>query len=202
MGGHDERRQAPATGRNRDPILAVLRRILPPAGLVLEIASGTGEHAVHFARHLPGLAWQPSDPSPEARASIAAWTVSEALPNVLPPLPLDALAKPWPLARADAIICINMIHISPWEATEGLMTQAGQLLGPGGVLYLYGPFRRPPRELEPGNLAFDQDLKRRDPRWGLRTVDDVAACARANGLLPGEVVEMPANNISVVFHKH
>jgi SAM-dependent methyltransferase len=197
----DDRRSAPATQRNRDPILGVLRPLLPDAGLVLEIASGTGEHAIHFARHFPALRWQPSDPSPEARASIAAWTAAEGLANLLPPLDLDAASEAWPIAHADAVLCINMIHISPWEATEGLMRGAGRVLKAGQPLYLYGPFRRPGRELEPSNAAFDADLRLREARWGLRELDEVAACAAANGLAFESVVEMPANNLSVIFHR-
>ena len=131
MSAKDHRRSAPATERNREPILAVLREVLPGAGTVLEVASGTGEHAVFFARHLPGLVWQPSDPSPELRESIAAWAAAEGAGNVLPPLDLDAASADWPAAQADAMVCINMIHISPWAATEGLMRGAGTLLRAG-----------------------------------------------------------------------
>jgi len=197
----DERRHAPAAQRNREPILDVLRRVLPPSGLVLEIASGSGEHAIHFARGLPGLRWQPSDPSPEARASIAAWIAAEDAGTVLPPIAVDAASTEWPIAHADAIACINMVHISPWEATEGLMRGAGHLLPSGAPLVLYGPYRRADRPLEPSNAAFDLDLKRRDPRWGLREVDDVARCAASHGLQLEEIVEMPANNLTVVFRK-
>ena len=197
----DHRRSAPATQRNREPILHVLRKVLPQSGLVLELASGTGEHIVHFARSLPLLRWQPSDPEPDARASIAAWVAAEALGNVQPPLDLDATGEAWPIARADAALCINMIHISPWAATAGLMRGAGRLLGPGQPIFLYGPFRRPGRVLEPSNAAFDADLKQRDPRWGLRDLDEVAACAQINGLELDGVIEMPANNLSVVFRR-
>lgn len=197
----DERRSAPATLRNREPILSVLRRALPASGLVLEVASGTGEHAVHFARALPGLRWQPSDPSRDARRSIAAWGAAEKLNNVLPPLDLDAASAAWPIAHADAVICINMIHISPWEATEGLMHGAGRLLSMGQPLYLYGPYRRTGHPLEPSNAAFDADLRLRDERWGLRELEDVSACATASGLMLEQVIEMPANNLSVVFRK-
>lgn len=197
----DNRRSAPATQRNREPILAVLRKVLPASGLVLEVASGTGEHAVHFARALPALRWQPSDPSPDARASIAAWAAAEELANLLPPLDLDAAAQTWPIARADALVCVNMIHISPWAATEGLMRGAGRVLAPGASLYLYGPYRRTGYPLEPSNAAFDEDLRRRNPDWGLRELDEVAACAKANGLILAEVVEMPANNLSVIFRR-
>jgi hypothetical protein len=198
----DDRRSAPATLRNRDPILGVLRPALPETGLVLEIASGTGEHTMHFAAAMPALRWQPSDPSPDARASIAAWANAAGLANVLPPLDLDAASEAWPIARADAVLCINMIHISPWEATEGLMGGAARVLAPGQPLYLYGPYRRPGRAIEPSNAAFDADLRRRDPRWGLRDLDVVMACAEANGLLFDRVIEMPANNLSVIFRKH
>jgi hypothetical protein len=179
----------------------VLRPALPETGLVLEIASGTGEHTMHFAAAMPALRWQPSDPSPDARASIAAWANAAGLANVLPPLDLDAASEAWPIARADAVLCINMIHISPWEATEGLMGGAARVLAPGQPLYLYGPYRRPGRAIEPSNAAFDADLRRRDPRWGLRDLDVVMACAEANGLLFDRVIEMPANNLSVIFRK-
>jgi SAM-dependent methyltransferase len=201
MPGDDGRSHAPAAARNRDPILDVLRTELPPSGLVLEIASGTGEHAVHFARALARLTWQPSDPSPEARRSIAAWTAAAGCANILPPLDLDVTGEAWPVERAAAVVCINMIHISPWEATEGLMRGAGRLLGSGAPLYLYGPFRRGDHPLEPGNAAFDDDLRRRDPRWGLRELDAVTACAARHGFARCTVVAMPANNLSVIFRK-
>lgn len=197
----DHRRHAPAVARNRDPILAVLREVLPQTGLVLEIASGTGEHAVHFAAALPELSWQPSDPDPDARASIAAWRNSEAVPNLLAPIQLDAASSAWSLAQADAIVCINMIHISPWQATEGLMAGAARLLSAGQPLFLYGPFRQAAHPVEPSNQAFDDDLRQRDRRWGLRHLDDVRACAEARGLKLNRVEDMPANNLSVVFRK-
>ena len=197
----ERRRFAPATQRNRDPILDVLRQELPESGLVLEVASGSGEHVVHFARALAGLEWQPSDPSAEARESIAAWLASEPADNVRQPLDLDAASSDWPLDRADAVVCINMIHISPWEASEGLMRGAGRILPSGAPLYLYGPYRRAGHPIEPSNAAFDESLKARDPRWGLRLLDDVVACAAKNGLRLTRVVEMPANNLSVVFRK-
>jgi SAM-dependent methyltransferase len=198
---NDGRRSAPATLRNRDPILDVLRPVLPDSGLVLEVASGTGEHAVYFAEALPALRWQPSDPSPDARASIAAWAAAARLGNVLPPLDLDAGGEAWPIGRADAVLCINMIHISPWAATEGLMRGAGSLLGPGQPLYLYGPYRHPGHPIEPSNAMFDADLRLRDERWGLRDLGAVTACARASGLALESVIEMPANNLSVIFRK-
>ncbi len=190
---------APATLRNRDAILAVLRDILPARGLLLEVASGSGEHIVHIAAALPGLTFQPSDPSAEALASIAAWTAEQALQNVLPPLRIDATVDNWPVDRADAILCINMIHIAPWAATEGLFRNAGRILREGGPLYLYGPFRRPGRELEPGNAAFDASLRERDAGWGLRALDEVETLAKAAGFGQAQVVEMPANNLSVTF---
>ncbi|MEW9854272.1 DUF938 domain-containing protein [Novosphingobium sp. M1R2S20] len=198
---HDARRQAPAVARNRDAILRVLHDVLPPKGLVLEIASGTGEHAVHFARALPELTWQPTDPSPEARESISAWRAEAQLDNLSEPLELDAASAEWPLDRADAILCINMIHISPWEATIGLMAGAQQLLSPGAPLVLYGPYLRSDRPLEPSNAAFDADLKARDPRWGLRKLDEVTDMAKAHGLSRDGVVEMPANNLTVIFRR-
>lgn len=197
----EARRFSPSTARNRDPILAVLRRVLPATGFVLEIASGTGEHAVHFASNLPALTWQPSDPDPDARASIEAWRASTALPNLRPPLALDVTADPWPVTRADAIVCINMIHISPWAATVALMAGAVRLLPPGGVLFLYGPYRRDGRHTAPSNEAFDQDLRRRNPAWGVRELGEVGALARRGKLDPAEIVEMPANNLSVVFRR-
>ena len=195
------RQFAPSAQRNRDPILAVLRETLPAKGLVLEIASGSGEHAMHFAAALPGLSFQPSDPNAEARASIDAWAKEAALPNLLPALALDASTPGWPLARADAVICINMIHISPWAATQGLIAEAARLLPPGGPLYLYGPYRQSGVPLAPSNAAFDESLRSRDPRWGLRELDTVAALAAAAGFGPPEVTAMPANNLSVVFRK-
>lgn len=197
----DARRSSPAAQRNKDPLLAVLREVLPPVGLVLEVASGTGEHAVHFARQLPGLTWQPSDPSAEARRSIAAWASIESLPNLHPPLELDASAADWPIAHADAMLCINMVHISPWSATEGLLHGAARLLPSGGPLVLYGPYRRQGIPTAPSNEAFDADLRRRDSRWGLREFDAVLALAGRNALALERVVEMPANNLVLVLRR-
>ena len=195
------RRHAPATLRNREPILAVLRNVLPTRGLVLEVASGSGEHAVHFAKALPQVTWQPSDPSADARVSISAWREEADLENVLPPIALDAAADTWALERADAIVCINMIHISPWEATVGLMRGAERILASGAPLVLYGPFIHPDLPLEPSNAAFDADLKARDPRWGLRQLEAVCDCASDHGLEREAVVEMPANNIMLVLRR-
>ena len=201
MSQREDRQYAPAAARNREPILRALRSILPASGLVLEVASGTGEHIVHFAKAMPMLTWQPSDPSQGARRSIAAWITSEGLGNVLPPLDLDAMSDSWPLDHAAALVCINMIHISPWAATEGLLEGASRILDEGAQLYLYGPFRQAARPIEPSNAAFDTDLRHRDPRWGLRDLDEVTAWAATHGLRLDLVVEMPANNLSVVFRK-
>lgn len=196
---HDARQFSPSTARNRDPILDVLRQALPPSGLVLEIASGTGEHAVHFAAHLPKLEWQPSDADAEARRSIAAWRAAAALPNLRPPLVLDVTVEPWPVARADAIVCINMIHIAPWSAAEALARGAARTLPRGGVLFLYGPYRREGRHTAPSNEAFDRDLKQRNSKWGVRDLEDVLKLAARNGLSMHRILEMPANNLSIVL---
>jgi hypothetical protein len=197
----DLRRWAPATLRNREPILELLRKIVPASGRVLEVASGTGEHIVYFAHHLPNLQWLPSDASLAARQSIRAWAEAERLPNVDEPLELDAAHSAWPVDHAAVVICINMIHISPWEATVGLMRGAMQVLPAGGPLYFYGPFRRPDRPLEPSNEAFDRDLRNRDATWGLRELDKVIACGSKYGLTFEACVDMPANNLSIVFRK-
>lgn len=190
---------APATARNRDPILEVLLRVLPPAGLVLEVASGTGEHAAWFAPRLPALSWQPSDPDAVARDSIEAWRQAANAGNLLPPLDLDVRRWPWPVDRAEAVVAINMIHISPWQATEGLLRGAATLLGPGAPLVLYGPFRREGRHTAPSNEAFDADLRMRDPSWGVRDLEAVTEAAEAFDLV--EVVAMPANNLTVVLRR-
>jgi hypothetical protein len=192
---------APAVARNREPILAVLRRVLPERGLVLEIASGSGEHAVHFAAALPQLTWQPTDPDPEARESIAAYRVAAQLTNLLPPIALDAASPTWPVAQADAMVAINMIHIAPWAAAEGLMVGAERLLPAGGVLFLYGPFREHGQHTAPSNAAFDESLRARDREWGVRDLDEVAALASQHGFALEERIAMPANNLSVVFRR-
>jgi hypothetical protein len=193
------RRHAPATERNREPIAVVLADELPQRGLMLEIASGSGEHCAFFASRFPNLQWQPSDPEDAARASIAEWCAG--LPNVLPPLALDAAAEAWPIAAADAILCVNMVHISPWEATLGLMTGAGRLLAAGAPLILYGPYRQRDVPTAESNEAFDVSLKARDSRWGLRHVEDVSAAAAAHRLALQRMVPMPANNLSLVFRR-
>jgi SAM-dependent methyltransferase len=197
----DHRRSAPAAARNAAPITEVLRAVLPARGLVLEIASGSGEHALHFAREFPGLLFQPSDPEPAAVRSIEAWRAEAGLFNLLPALAFDAQATEWPVAAADAILCINMIHISPWAAAEGLMRGAARLLAPGAPLYLYGPYRQAGVETAPSNDAFDENLKARDPDWGVRDLEAVVAEAERNGLCLESVTPMPANNLSVVFRR-
>lgn len=195
------KQSSPAAERNKDPIADRLREILPERGLVVEIASGSGEHAVHFARLFPKLLWQPTDPEPVSLRSIEAWRAEAGFFNLLPAIALDVRAASWPVAQADAIICINMVHISPWSATLGLMRGAGRLLPPGAPLYLYGPFFQEGVETAPSNLAFDADLKARNPEWGLRSVDQVAAEAEAQGFGLERLVDMPANNLSLVFRK-
>jgi SAM-dependent methyltransferase len=192
---------APAAARNREPILSVLRRVLPKHGTVLEIASGSGEHVVHFAAGLPNLAWQPTDMDPTALKSIEAHRGSAALPNIFPALRLDVEAASWPVTRADAVVCINMLHIAPWSAAEGLMAGAGRVLPVGGVLYLYGPFQENGRHTAPSNAAFHASLRARNPDWGVRDLRDVAEMAVRNGLELIERIAMPANNLSVVFRR-
>lgn len=194
------KRHAPATERNREPIAAVLREVLPASGTVLEVASGTGEHSAYFARLFPNLVWQPSDADAGALSSIEAWAADSGAPNLLPPVVLDA-AGTWPLGAADAVLCVNMVHISPWTATSGLMRGAEQVLEPGGPLVLYGPFRLKGVPTAPSNEAFDADLRRRNPEWGLRSVEEVTAEAEANGLALERVAEMPANNLTLVYRK-
>lgn len=198
----DQRRHSPATSRNREPIWRVLERELPPAGLVLEIASGSGEHVVHFARQAgPRLTFQPSDPDPAGRVSIDAWVAATGVANVRPAIVLDAAADAWPIERADAVLCINMIHISPWAATEGLMRGAARVLPAAGLLYVYGPFRREGRDTSASNAAFDAELREQNPAWGVRDLEAVAALAERNGLGLEEIVQMPANNLSLIFRR-
>ena len=197
--GGEVRKHAPATQRNRDVIASVLRDALPRAGLVLELASGSGEHAVHFASCFPQLAWQPSDPDPHALASIESWRNHAGFANVLSPLQIDVTSPEWPVTEADAVLCINMIHISPWSATQGLIAGAKRLLGPGKPLYLYGPFYQADVATAPSNAAFDASLRQRNPDWGLRAVEDVIALARHHGFGSHQIVGMPANNLSVIL---
>lgn len=195
------KQSAPATERNREPIVEVLRQLLPDRGLALEIASGTGEHIMHFAGLFPKLLWQPSDAEPAALRSIQAWRDEAGLFNLLPPVSLDVRAAQWPVTEADAILCINMVHISPWSATAGLMRGAALLLPAGSPLYLYGPYLQDDVETAPSNLAFDSDLRARNPEWGLRRLEAVVAEAEGQGFGLDRVVPMPANNLSVIFRK-
>lgn len=197
----DARRYAPSVARNKDAIAAVLARYLPSSGLVLEIASGSGEHAVHFASSFPALVFQPTDPSEEALASIAAWRQETALPNMRAPLALDVTAAPWPINHADAVTCINMIHIAPWEATLGLMAGAARIIPPGGLLFLYGPYKRQGAHTAPSNAEFDASLRERDARWGVRDLEAVANAAGAAGFAAPLVEAMPANNLSLIFRR-
>jgi Protein of unknown function (DUF938) len=197
----EAKRFAPATLRNREAISAVLADILPPSGTVLEVASGTGEHIVHFAAAFPHLQWQPSDYDIAGLASIAAWTAESGSANISPPIRIDATAPDWPLAAADAILCINMIHIAPWAAAEGLFSGAGGMLAADAPLFLYGPFRETAVVTAESNEAFDRSLKERNAEWGLRLVDDVVAAANTNGFELAKRIAMPANNLSLVFSK-
>ena len=194
------KRFAPATARNGEPIRAVLAQHLPARGSVLEIAAGSGEHAVYFAGAFPALTWQPTDPDPDALASITAWCDEADLPNLRAPLQLDVTAAAWPVASADAIVCINMIHIAPWSAALGLFAGAARTLPAGGLLYLYGPYRVGGVFTAPSNADFDRSLRARDPSWGVRELADVTAAAAA-GFTLRATVAMPANNHSLVFRR-
>lgn len=201
-GMEDPRLYAPAARRNRDPILNVLRSVLPEEGLVLELASGSGEHVVHFAANLPKLTFQPTDPGANERASIAAWVAASGVANVRGPLDLDAALPCWPIEKADAILCINMIHISPWAATEGLFAHARAVLPAGAPLYLYGPYKRGGAHTAPSNEAFDASLRAQNGAWGVRDLEAVAACADIAGFDRPQIFEMPANNLSVIFRRN
>jgi SAM-dependent methyltransferase len=198
--GPEDKKYAPATLRNRDAILAVLKEHLPDKGHVLEIASGTGEHICYFSAHFPDLHFQPSDVSVDACCSIAAWVEDSGAKNILPPILLD-IEKAELDGDIAAILCINMVHIAPWSATQALFALACRQLAKGGLLYLYGPFIRPEIETAPGNVAFDDNLRSRDPQWGLRNVDVVAAEAQRNDIVLVHIIEMPANNLSLVFRR-
>lgn len=195
------KRHAPATARNSEPIAQVLAQELPDRGLVLEIASGTGEHAVFFAGRFPALDWQPSDPDPAALASVAAWREEAAIANLRPPIQIDASAGSWPVEQADAMLCVNMIHISPWAATEGLFAGAARLLAPGAPLITYGPYLEAGVATAPSNMAFDDSLKARDPQWGLRDVAKVDALAESKGFARTARYIMPANNLTLVYRR-
>jgi cyclopropane fatty-acyl-phospholipid synthase-like methyltransferase len=197
----DLRQTSPSAARNREPILTVLQGVLRPDAHVLELASGTGEHAAFFARAMPSVTWQPSDPDPDARASVDAWRGAEMLPNLLAPLDIDLTSLDWrtPRAHYNALIAINVIHISPWQATLGLMAGAGRLLESGGVLITYGAYKRGGAHTALSNESFDQWLKQRDPSFGVRDLEAVEAAARDQGLALHDIVEMPANNFSLIF---
>jgi hypothetical protein len=192
---------APAAERNKEAILAVLKRVLPERGRVLEIASGTGQHVVHFAKAFPSLQWQPSDPDRNMHGSIARWIEHDRLANVRPPIALDVGITPWPVDQADAVLCINMIHIAPWQATLDLMAGAGRLLPADAVLVLYGPYRRFGQHTADSNAAFDAQLRATDPQWGVRDLEAVLDVAHRHGLGKEEIVAMPANNLTVVLRK-
>lgn len=199
--GAEVRRSAPAALRNREPIADILDEWLPATGLVLEIASGTGEHSVYFARRFPDLEWQPSDIHPDALSSIEAWGDSAGLPNLRPPLAINAAIPDWPIDRADAILSINMVHISPWKSAVGLIEGAARLLAPSAPLMLYGPWLKDDVPTAPSNLDFDADLKRRNPEWGLRRVEDFAAAASDRGFALVDIRQMPANNTMLHFRR-
>jgi SAM-dependent methyltransferase len=190
---------APAAERNRQPILDVLRRVLPPAGLVLEVASGTGQHVLFFSEHLPALQWQPTDTSSDALRSIGAWVDEAARENLLPPLELDVRWPDWPVTTADALMCINMIHISPWEATDALFRGASELLTGGSHLITYGPYRLHGAHTAPSNAAFDESLRSRNARWGIRDIDELTELGGRTGFTLQERVDMPANNMTLVW---
>lgn len=196
------RRSAPAALRNREPIADVLADWLPARGTVLEIASGTGEHAAYFAKRFPDLQWLPSDVDEGALLSISAWRVAEPAPNLLPPIVLDAAAPVWPVGQADAIVSINMVHISPWQSALGLIDGAARLLPPGGPLILYGPWLSDAIDTAPSNVDFDASLKARNSAWGLRRVEDFAAVAHPKALVLSETRDMPANNLMLLFRRN
>jgi Protein of unknown function (DUF938) len=198
----DARQYAPATERNREAILEVLLQVLPPTGTVLEVSSGTGEHAVFFASHLQPRKWLPSDPNPLAIASINAWKSHTKPENLYPPIAIDACQPNWELGNVEPIVAIaniNMIHIAPWEACLGLMAGAGRILPPGGILYLYGPFKLGGKPTAPSNAAFDESLREQDPCWGVRDLEEVVAVAKSQQLTLVKTVAMPANNLSVIL---
>jgi Protein of unknown function (DUF938) len=204
----DQKQFAPATQRNREAILDVLLQVLPANGTILEIASGTGEHAVFFASSLKPLQWLPSDPNPILRDSITAWAEELKSDNLYPPLELDASQQIWPVEKDQlldlpivAIVNINMIHISPWSACLGLMAGAGRILPPGGILYLYGPYKQNGKHTAPSNADFDESLQLQNPEWGVRNLQDVVAAANAQNLTLHKTYQMPANNLSLVFRR-
>jgi SAM-dependent methyltransferase len=193
--------ESPAAERNKQPIADVLAPLLSAGGTILEVASGTGQHAEHFARCFPACVWQPSEPDLELRAAAGARVARAALPNLRVPLELNVLAGEWPPLSADAVLCINMIHIAPSRATGALLAHAERLLAPGAPLILYGPFKRGGQHTAPSNAAFDASLRARNADWGVRDLDEVAALAARHGFAPAEVVSMPANNLTVVWRR-
>ena len=195
------KRSAPAVQRNREPILEVLNQVLPDRGQVLEIAAGSGEHAVFFAPHFPRLTWLPTDPDADQVASITAWMGEAEIANLHPPVRMDVLETPWAIAQAEAVLCINMIHISPWVCTLALLDGAARVLAKGGVLYLYGPYRIGGAHTAPSNAEFDQWLQAQNAAWGVRDLDVVKHEAAQRGLTFSETVQMPANNLSVIFRR-
>ena len=190
---------SPATLRNRDPILDVLRARLADGSRVLEVACGTGEHAVHMAEHLPAVSWHPSDLDPYCLEATAERVSRSGLSNLSPPIALDARAETWPLSSVDAVICINLIHIAPWQVAEGLVQGAARILADGGILYVYGPFEVAGRPTAPSNISFDRMLRRHNPDWGVRRLDALTGIAVACGLTLDEAIDMPANNLSVIY---
>ncbi len=192
---------SPAAERNAQPILDELRRVLPARGRVLEIASGAGQHAVHFASALDGIEWQPSDTDPVALRAMRIRADRAGLPNLQPPVELDVESRKWPVEQADAIVCVNLLHISPWSATEGLLAGAGRCLPAGGILTVYGPFRFAGEHVAQSNARFDADLRARNPSWGIRDVADVTAIASDHGLAHEETIALPANNHLLVFRR-
>jgi SAM-dependent methyltransferase len=194
-------RDSPAAERNKEPIAAVLARVLPAAGLVVEIASGTGQHAEHFARNFPALVWQPTDPDPELLAITAARVAHAGLANLRAPLAFDVHASGPPVEHADAALCSNMIHIAPWSATPALLRHASAMLAGGAPLVLYGPYKRGGEHTAPSNAAFDANLRSRNAEWGVRDLDDVVLLARERGFELAEVVAMPANNLMVILRR-
>ena len=187
----------PSSERNKQPIVEVLRRVLPSSGTVLEIASGSGQHAVFFSENLPGITWLPTDIDEERMASIRAWRDESSCSNLLGPRRLDVLDDDWDIGTVDVVFSSNMIHITPWECCLGLLAGARRHLAPGGLLVFYGPFRIGGEHTAPSNVAFDENLRGRDPSWGVRDLD--AICDAADGLVLEERIEMPANNQILVF---
>lgn len=197
----DQRLFAPSAARNMQPVCDVLQPLLPKRGTVLEIASGSGEHIVKLAELTPETTFQPSDPGEDERRSIDAWRQSLKLDNVQPAISIDATASQWPIASADVVYCMNMIHISPWAATVGLIEGAARTLATDGLLYTYGPYRRDGRHTSTGNETFDQSLRQRNPEWGIRDVEEIISLAESHGFRTPDIVEMPANNLSLLFRR-